>query len=414
MGLRVENPRVFDDRHRVIAELAKKEVSIGLRVDHVDGLYDPFRYLERLRAAIATRNTSHTSANRYLIVEKILGRDEPLPEDWPVAGTTGYDFLNAINGIFVDPDELNRLETDFRAFSGCEASYSEICYARNKQVIHQLSAGELAAFGHKLANLAAQDRFARDLLLPDIIQAFVEVTACLPVYRTYVRNFVISDRDRGYLEWTLKSARRRAARDEISGSALDFMRRILFLKLEPYAEAQRKKWLRSIMQWQQFASPVVAKGLEDTASYIHNSLISLNELGGGSLREKPPYDISAFHTLNQRRLACWPHTMNSTSTHDTKRIEDVRARIDVLSEIETVWLSRLHRWSKWNRPRRNVYSQFHEHCKTESIYERFPGAAEICCNLRSSEFDITGSIENHPAWCAGLLSRNGIVELQPG
>ncbi len=363
VGLRVEDPRVFDDRHRVIAELAKKEETIGLRVDHVDGLYDPFRYLERLRAAIATRNTSHTSANRYLIVEKILGRDEPLPEDWPVAGTTGYDFLNAVNGIFVDPNGFNHLETLFRAFTGCEISYAEICYARNKQVIHQLFAGELAAFGHKLAKLAAQDRYARDLPLPDIIQAFVEVTACLPVYRTYVRNFVISDRDRGYLEWTLKAARRRATPDEVSDAALDFMRRILFLAPAPYAEAQRKTWLRFVMQWQQFASPVMAKGLEDTAAYIHNSLISLNDVGGDSLREKPPYDVPAFHSFNKNRLARWPHTMNTTSTHDTKRSEDVRTGIDVLSEIDNVWRSCLYRWSKWNRPHKTI-------CKGHPVPDR--------------------------------------------
>ncbi len=356
VGLRVEEPRVFEDRHRLIAELAKREEVIGLRVDHVDGLYDPPRYLERLRAAVAAKGGSRSPVNRYIVVEKILGRDEPLPDDWPVAGTTGYDFLNAVNGLFVDPSGLNTLEQDYRRFTGCELSYGEVCYTRNKQVIHQLFAGELAAFSHTLAKLASQDRRARDLPLSELVRAFVEVTACLPVYRTYVRNFTISDRDRAYLDWSLKAARRRTSAAEVSDAAFDFMRRVLLLEAPSYAAAQRKAWLRFVMQWQQFTGPVMAKGLEDTAAYAYNCLVSLNEVGGDSLREKPPYDVQAFHAFNQNRLAHWPQTMNATSTHDTKRSEDVRARISVLSEIDRAWLRCLHRWSAWNRPHKTVWN----------------------------------------------------------
>ena len=350
VGLRVEDPRVFDDRHRLIIEIARKEDLVGLRVDHVDGLHDPARYLERLRTATAAKEQSRSTANRYLIVEKILGRDESLPEDWPVAGTTGYDFLNAANGLFIDPDGLSRLENDFRRFTGCKLSYAEVCYTRNKQVIYQLFAGELATFAHSLARLASQDRHARDIPVPELVRAFVEVTACLPVYRTYVRNFSVSTRDRAYLNWSLQEARRRTSSDEVSDAAIDFLRRVLFLDPQPCAAGQRKSWLQFVMRWQQFASPVMAKGLEDTASYVYNCLVSMNEVGGDSLRERPPYDVTAFHDFNQARLARWPHTMNATSTHDTKRGEDVRARVNVLSEFDSVWLPRLHRWSKWNRP----------------------------------------------------------------
>ncbi|HET9179855.1 MAG TPA: malto-oligosyltrehalose synthase [Terriglobia bacterium] len=355
VGLRVEDHRVFDDRHRLIVELARKEEGIGLRVDHVDGLLDPTRYLERLRDATAAREESRNPVHRYLIVEKILGRDEPLPEDWPVAGSTGYDFLNAVNGLFVDPTGLSRIEKDFHRFTGFHLSYADVCYTRNKQVIFQLFAGELASFAHSLARLASQDRHARDVPLPELVRAFVEVTACLPVYRTYIRSFFISDHDRSYLEWTLETARRRTSPEEVSGAAWDFLRRILFLDPQSYARDQRKPWLQFVMRWQQFTSPVMAKGLEDTASYVYSSLISLNEVGGDSLREKLPDDVPAFHGFNQARLARWPHTMNSTSTHDTKRNEDVRARINVLSEIDRVWLPRLHRWSKWNQPHKPEY-----------------------------------------------------------
>lgn len=356
VGLRVEDPRVFDDRHRLIADLAKKEDIFALRVDHVDGLYDPSRYLERLQAAVSSENGNRNTLNRYIVVEKILGRDEPLPRDWPVAGTTGYDFLNAVNGLFVDPNGLSALDKDYHRFTHSDLSYAEVCYTRNKLVIHQLFAGELAAFTYSLGKLAAQDRHARDLPLPELERAFVEVTACLPVYRTYIQDFTISKRDRAYLEWTLNAARRRTSKDEVSDSAFDFLRRVLLLDPQPYAIAQRKAWLRFITQWQQFTGPVMAKGLEDTASYVHNCLVSLNEVGGDSLREKPPYDVQTFHAFNQERLAGWPHTMNSTSTHDTKRSEDVRARINVLSEIERVWRPRLHRWSKWNQPHKAVWS----------------------------------------------------------
>lgn len=354
VGLRVEDPRVFDARHHLIAELTSKEDVIGLRVDHVDGLYDPPRYLERLQAAVSPANGKSEPSKRYVIVEKILGRDEPLPKDWPVAGTTGYDFLNTVNGLFIDPEGLQALEDDYRRFTGCDLSYAEECWRRNKQVIYQLFAGELAAFSHSLGRLAAQDRYARDLPVPELVRAFVEVTACLPVYRTYIKSFTISGRDRAYLDWTLKTARQRTPEEEVSDAAFDFLRRVLLLDPAPYAVTQRKAWLRFIMQWQQFTGPVMAKGLEDTASYVHNTLISLNEVGGDSLREKPPCNVQAFHVFNQMRLAGWSHTMNTTSTHDTKRSEDVRARINVLSEMNKVWLSRLHRWSKWNQLHKTV------------------------------------------------------------
>lgn len=356
VGLRVEDPRVFEDRHRMISELAGNEQMVGLRVDHVDGLHDPARYLERLKVATAAKEESRSTPYRYLVVEKILGRDESLPADWPVAGTTGYDFLNAVNGLFVDPGGLAHLDNDFRRFTGSEQSYAEVCYTRNKQVIHQLFGGELAAFTHLLAKLASQDRHARDIPLPELVRAFVEVTACLPVYRTYIRSFSISHRDRSYLDWTLKTARRRTSSQEVCDATWDFLRRVLFLDPQPYAPGQRKSWLQFVMRWQQFTSPVMAKGLEDTASYVYNSLISLNEVGGDSLRAKPPYDVAAFHSFNQTKLARWPHTMNSSSTHDTKRSEDVRARIDVLSEMDSVWIPRLHRWSKWNRPHKTDFN----------------------------------------------------------
>jgi (1->4)-alpha-D-glucan 1-alpha-D-glucosylmutase len=354
VGLRVEDPKVFEDRHRLIAELVKKEEVAGLRVDHVDGLYDPRGYLQRLQRVVAGGGESRASSGRYLIVEKVLARDEKLPMDWPVAGTTGYDFLNAVNGLFVDSGALHTLEEDYHRFTKSDAQFSEICYTRNKQVMQQLFAGELSAFSHALGKLAASDRDARDLPLCELVEALVEVTACLPVYRTYIRSFTVSPRDRGYLERTLAVARQRTPPARVSDAAFAFLRRVLLLNPPAYAKDLRQEWLPFVMRWQQFSGPVMAKGLEDTASYDYNCLISLNEVGGDPLREKPPFDVQAFHTFNQERLSRWPHTLNASSTHDTKRSEDVRARINVLSELPEAWLARLHRWSRWNRPQKPV------------------------------------------------------------
>ncbi len=380
VGLRVEDPKVFDDRHRLIAELVKKDDVAGLRIDHVDGLYDPRGYLERLWRMVAAHAKTHTASERYLLVEKVLARDEKLPADWPVAGTTGYDFLNAVNGLFVDCGTLPVLDADYHRFTRSDIPFSEICYTRNKQVMEQLFAGELSGFSHALGRLAASDRQARDLPLYELVRALVELTACLPVYRTYIRNFTISPRDRDYLERTLAVARRRTPADKVSDAAFAFLCRVFLLNPPSYAKNQRAEWLRFVMQWQQFTGPVMAKGLEDTASYIYNVLVSLNEVGGDPLREKPPFDAEALHAFNLERLSRWPHTLNASSTHDTKRSEDVRARINVLSELSEEWLARLHRWSRWNRPKKqDVNGQLAPGANEEILlYQTMIGAWPLC------------------------------------
>ncbi|HUZ47436.1 MAG TPA: malto-oligosyltrehalose synthase [Terriglobia bacterium] len=355
VGLRVEDPKVFEDRHRLIAELVQKEDVAGLRVDHVDGLYDPAGYLKRLQRLVAGSGKDRARSVPSVIVEKVLGRDERLPSDWPIAGTTGYDFLNVVNGLLVDAEGLRALDADYHRFTKSDVSFAEVCYRGNAQVMRQLFAGELSALAHSLGKLAAHDRHARDLPLSELVQALVEVTACLPVYRTYIRDFSVSSRDRAHLEHAFDVARRRTAAAVISDDAFHFLRRVLFLNPPAAsAEGEREEWLRFVMQWQQFTGPVMAKGLEDTASYVYNCLISLNEVGGDSQREQPPLGVVGFHSFNQGRLSRWPHTLNASSTHDTKRSEDVRARINVLSELPEAWSARLRRWSRWNHSKKQV------------------------------------------------------------
>ncbi|HEV2137092.1 MAG TPA: malto-oligosyltrehalose synthase [Terracidiphilus sp.] len=343
--LRVEEEDVFAARHHVIIQLIAEKKVTGLRVDHIDGLYDPETYLEQLQSAAANA----ASQPVYSVVEKILGRDECLPRTWKTCGTTGYDFLNAVNGIMVEAEGLRSIEATYARFTGSKESFADVSYTRNKQVMRELFAAEVQALGNRLGRLAAQDPKARDVPLSQIIAAMVEITACLRVYRTYIRSFDVSRTDRSTLEQTLECARRRSSTDEIGDPAFEFLRRVLLLEPIPPHDKTREEYLTFVRRWQQFSGPVIAKGLEDTAGYVHNSLISVNEVGGDSQRERPPMDAAEFHQFLQNRLRHWPHTMNATSTHDTKRSEDVRARINVLSEFPQEWEKCLARWSKLNR-----------------------------------------------------------------
>jgi (1->4)-alpha-D-glucan 1-alpha-D-glucosylmutase len=355
VGLRLEDPVVFEARHAQIVQLVREGKVTGLRVDHIDGLYDPLDYLRRLQASLnfsGAETPGHPGF--YVVVEKVLGGDEPLPEDWPVCGTTGYDFLNAVNGVFIEPQGLQMLEANYARFTGDAATFDDVCYSRNKLVMEQLFQGEVNALAHLLGRIAAQDRHARDLPFSELAQALVEVTACLPVYRTYIRDFEVSPRDRLYIDRALRAARTRTPHERVSAAAFDFLRCVLMLDPPYYADVHKKEWLGFVMRWQQFAGPVMAKGLEDTAYYVHNSLISLNEVGGDPIRKNLPTDLEAFHLFNQERPARWPCTLNATSTHDTKRSEDARTRINVLSELPDQWENGLRRWSRWNHSKKSL------------------------------------------------------------
>ncbi len=352
VGLRVELPEVFAARHATILQLVEDDRVSGLRIDHVDGLYDPRAYLDRLTEACAARAAARGAAGPYVIVEKILGANEQLPEDWPVTGTTGYDFLNAANGVLTDARGVELLDAVYAKFTGKATPFAEVSFHGNRVVMEQLFAGELRRLGHQLGRLAARDRYARDVPLSDLLRALVFVTACLPVYRTYIAGGGVSARDRVYLERALDAARERHRGDLFRQTAFDFLRRLLTLDLPGASEEERRECLSFVMQWQQFSGPVMAKGLEDTAFYVHNSLISLNEVGGDPLRIEPPLDVVSFHLFNQERFARRPATLNTTSTHDTKRSEDARARIDVLSELATEWGERVFRWRRWNHSKK--------------------------------------------------------------
>lgn len=336
VAVRVEDAAVFADRHRAIFQLVRDGRVTGLRIDHVDGLFDPRAYLAQLQSSAVPENASSPQP-LFVVVEKILGGDEHLPDDWPVSGTTGYDFLNAVNALFIDPDGLKGIEEAYTRATHSAVPFSETSYKGNVLVMDSLFAREVHSLGHRLGALAADDRKARDLPLAELIELLKVVTACLPVYRTYIRGDEISSRDREFLDRALMLARQRVSPGKISDAAFAFLRQVLFLEPPDYAPQARASYLQFIMRWQQFTGPVMAKGLEDTASYIHNSLISLADVGSDPMRESLPLGIDALHKFNSYRWLHWPRTMNTTSTHDTKRGADVRARVNVLSEMPREW-----------------------------------------------------------------------------
>ena len=328
VGIRVEHPEVFEARNRLILDLIAQGKVTGVRIDHIDGLHDPIGYLTKLQHRLGGAD------DFYVIVEKVLEHGEPLPPSFRCAGTTGYDFLDTVNALFVDPTGLAQLTDFYQRYTGITASYEDVVYERKKQVIDLLFFGEMRALGMHLGQLATADRNARDFAPTELLAALIEITACMPVYRTYIRESTVSDADRAVLTQAITEARRRAKHVEVR--LFDFLERVL---LEPH---------EFVMRWQQFTGRVMAKGVEDTAFYNYNRLISLNEVGGEPGRGSDFDPIAELHARNVEIANAWPHTMNATSTHDTKRSEDVRARINVLSLIPDEWERAVRKWTRMN------------------------------------------------------------------
>jgi (1->4)-alpha-D-glucan 1-alpha-D-glucosylmutase len=280
-----------------------------------------------------------------VLVEKILARSESLPSDWPVSGTTGYDFLNYVNGIFVHPQGAKQIENIYSDFIGKTLKFEDVLFEKKHLVMNTLLAVEMRSLGRQLGELAGQDRYAKDLSRRELTDALREVTACLSVYRTYIRNLDVPEDARQFIGAALEIARARKPR--LNPDCFGFLRDVLMLLNPPHVHpAQREARLSFVMRWQQFTGPIVAKSLEDTALYVYHPLLSLNDVGG----DPRPDGISleAFHEFIVQRQERWPHTLNATGTHDTKRAEDVRARINILSEVPEEWQNHLGQWAKEN------------------------------------------------------------------
>jgi (1->4)-alpha-D-glucan 1-alpha-D-glucosylmutase len=334
VGLRMEDPEVFRATHTLVLSWIRDRKISGLRLDHVDGLFDPRRYLERLRDA---------AGPLYVVVEKILSDGETLPASWPVHGTTGYDFLNDVNGLFVDPRGAAVLKSFYERFTGRSIPFPIETYVAKKLIMSTSMASELNVLANALNRISETDRRSRDFTLESLRDALREVIACFPVYRTYFAAAGPSEADRATVARAVSRARQR--NPTMDGAIFDFVHAALV----PDGAVDEER-LRFAMKFQQYSGPVQAKGLEDTAFYRHNMLVSLNEVGGDPRRLGR--SVAAFHESNRRRAEDWPNGMLATSTHDTKRGEDARARIDVLSEIPREWRIAVSRWSDLNEPNR--------------------------------------------------------------
>ncbi|MTI82483.1 MAG: malto-oligosyltrehalose synthase [Firmicutes bacterium] len=349
VSVRVERESVFSATHALIVKLAKAGLVTGLRIDHIDGLYDPHEYLRRLQVSLSSEE------GFYVVVEKILGKDEELRADWPVYGTTGYDFMNTVNRLFVDRHESTALDRIYERACGFDPDFDEIVYAQKRWVMAQLFTVEIENLTRELQLIAEQERHARDFTFTQLEHGLREIIACFPVYRTYTRGLKVTEKARKSIEQAIEEAVREYP--DI-GPTCDWLRRVLLLDFPEYlAPEQKKEWLRFVMRWQQFTGPIMAKGFEDTALYVYNQLVSLNEVGGDP--RDTGISVPEFHRRNLKRQERWPHTLNATSTHDSKRSEDVRARINVLSEIPFIWSQHLKKWRRWNKTRKMVLNGQH-------------------------------------------------------
>lgn len=347
-AIRMEHPAVFAETHTLLLRLVKEGAVTGLRIDHVDGLYDPADYLIKLQEWARKELTPDNPVAQplYVVVEKILAVNEELPSNWPVYGTTGYEFVNWTNALFVDRTAERAFDAMYGRVIGRIEPFEELTY-RCKQLIMQASlSSDLNVLGHQLNVLSERDRRSRDFTLNSLIHAIEEIIACFPVYRTYMTGGTdgILERDRTFVWQAVAKAKRR--NPAVSGLVFDFVRDLL-LGASNLTELHREECLRFVKKFQQTTSPVTAKGIEDTAFYRFHRFVSLNEVGA----DPQQFGITPnlVHQQFKGRQARWSAALSATSTHDTKRSEDVRARLNVLSEVPKRWNDHVVRWRKANR-----------------------------------------------------------------
>lgn len=378
-AIRVELPEVFQATHQLLFRLVQEGKVSGLRIDHPDGLWDPFAYLRRIQDNTLLRSAETNSSPDtgpasllettsvrdsgsigaaeeqptgtppqplFVVAEKILSEGESLPEEWPVDGTTGYDFLAQVNRLFVDSANGRVFDKIYHHFIGAQTEFRSLCLSAKKMVMLVAMAGEINALSHQLDRISEKNRRYRDFTLNSLTFAIREVIACLPIYRTYLSEHKEpSKRDQDYIESAVAEAKKRNPRT--ARAVFDFIRdTLLFRNIDHFHPEDRRQIIEFVMKFQQVTAPVMAKGVEDTVFYVYNRLVSLNEVGSspGQFGSR----LETFHAMNTKHRERWPHTLLATSTHDTKRSEDVRARISVLSEIPREWNQALTRWSRMN------------------------------------------------------------------
>ncbi len=379
VGLRMENPEVFAQTHCLVRQLLATHQVTGLRIDHCDGMFNPRQYLIRLQLLYLAsqcngpRAQGDTAANGierdvldrvrgydwaasqgplYVVVEKILEPREYMPREWPVRGTSGYDFVYFGNSIFIRHENEKQFDALYTQILGYPSNPDDIIYRSKLQVMQNSLASEVHVLGNLLSQIAAADRHARDFTSNILDIVLRETIACFPVYRTYIDDRgQYPQRDIGFIEAAIATAKRR--NPDVDDSAFNFLRDMLLLKRHDHENSEDSshrpadpKQLYFALKFQQLTGPVMAKGVEDTTFYVYNRFISSNEVGGSA--KNFGIDLDLLHASNQERLENSPDSMLTTSTHDTKRSEDVRNRLNVLSEMPGPWASTVRRWRRAN------------------------------------------------------------------
>ncbi|OLC00819.1 MAG: malto-oligosyltrehalose synthase [Candidatus Rokubacteria bacterium 13_1_40CM_68_15] len=403
-AIRMERADVFAEAHVLVARLLREGIVTGLRIDHPDGLYAPAEYFRRLQ---------ELSGPVYVVAEKILAPGERWPAAWDVAGTTGYETLNLLNGIFVDRTQARALDQLYRRLTHEAATFAEIVYDSKRLIMETVMASEIAMLAHRLNIISERHRSTRDFTLGSLTRAVREIIAAFPIYRTYVGDAPVRDglplgssdgpvipteRDQEYITRAVTLAKRRAAATDVS--VFDWIQDLLMRRFPAWADAEhRRERLDWVMRFQQTTGPVTAKGYEDTALYRYHRLISLNDVGGDPARFGTP--LNEFHAAMAARQKECPDSLTATSTHDTKRSEDVRARINVLSEIPQEWRRRVSRWQRLNRRHRIIVDGTPAPGPNEEylLYQTLVGAWPISAErLRQYALKAMHEAKLHTSW----------------
>lgn len=395
ISIRIQEFKVFQQSHRLIEDLVTRGKVTGVRIDHIDGLYDPTQYLQRLRQKLG---------EVYLVVEKILEPQETLPSNWEIQGTSGYDLLNYLNGVFICQEHKAEFDQIYRRFTGITQTHQQVVSHCKRLIIDRNLAGDIDNLAHLIKQIANKTRKGNDFTLYGLRRAIAEFLAIFPIYRTYINAEGQRQTDSTYIQASLKAAREHTPQ---LANELHFLEKLLLLKFDPpLAQADRDQWLHLVMRLQQYTGPLMAKGVEDTAFYVYNRFLSLNEVGGHP--DHFGVAIAEFHQFNQQRSQHWPHPLNATSTHDTKRGEDLRARLNVLSEIPEVWEQQVQIWREINQPYKtaaidfNIPDENDEYLFYQNLLGAFPFAESEVQGLRQriQDFMIKAIREAkvHTAW----------------
>lgn len=351
-ALRIEKPEVFEATHRFILDLVAQGKVEGLRIDHPDGLYDPKKYFYRLQQTIGGKLFSPGERlPLYLVIEKILADYERLPDSWPVHGDTGYRFANLVNNLFVDSAAEQCMTGIYQDFTNVDKDFDTIVYEAKKLIMRKSLASDLNALAKHLAGIAVDSRDTCGFNHDELRNVLVEILACFPVYRSYIAYGQLSEDDRQHITCAVAVAKKRSLITD--PNIFDFIQAVLTTDIAHGSSPSfRERVWGFAMKFQQVSAPVMAKGVEDTAFYRYHRLISLNDVGGDP--GQFGISVAAFHAATSARTSRWPHSLLATSTHDSKRSEDVRARLNILSEMPVTWKQILKRWDRLNRGRKHV------------------------------------------------------------